>query len=407
MTTLLSIHNYFYLRAGAENIFFAEMDLLDQDNWEIIPFSMKDKKNIDSKWSQYFINSMEFEYIESLPAKIATIPKIIYSREAKKKLELLLSQVKPDICHIHNIYHHISPSILPVLKNHEIPTVMTLHDLKISCPAYTMLNSQGVCELCKGGKNYQVLKNKCIKGSFLGSAIIMLESYLHMWLKSYHNNVDRFIVPSRFFLDKFVEWGWQREKFVYIPNFIATEKFQPNLIAGNYFLYFGRLSSVKGIVTLIKAASKAKVKLKIAGTGAEMDQLKILAGDSDNIEFLGFLQGNDLYEVVGGARAVVLPSILYENAPVSIMEAYAMARPVIGSNIGGIPELIKNNQTGYLFTPGDEDELAEILELVQNDSNQRLVEMGMEGRRWMEADFNNETHLEMLKQVYYGVGLNV
>ncbi len=406
MPTILAIHNYFYLRAGAENVFFAEMNLLGRDGWKIVPFSMNDEKNLDNEWKQFFINSLEFDLTKSLSEKITAVPKIIYSREAKRKLKALLSQVKPDICHAHNVYHHISPTILPVLKKAGIPTVMTLHDLKIACPAYTMYNGKGVCELCKGGKNYQVLKNKCIKGSILGSAVIMIESYLHMYLKSYRNNVDRFIVPSRFYLNKFIEWGWPKEKFVYVPNFVDTEQFKPKTTVGNYFLYFGRLSVEKGIATLIKATLKTKVRLKIAGTGPEIDALRVLAGGSKNIEFLGFLQGEKLHKVVREARAVVLPSIWYENAPISVMEAYAMARPVIGSDIGGIPELIQNNQTGYTFTPGDVDELAEILESIQNDSNQRLTEMGLEGRKWMETDFNRIKHLDLLKQVYRELGVS-
>lgn len=407
MPTLLSIHNYFYLRAGAENIFFAEMDMLGRNGWKVIPFSMKDEKNLDSEWSRFFINSLEFEHIKSLPAKIAAVPKIIYSIEARKKLELLLSEVKPEICHVHNIFHHLSPSILSVLKKKGIPTVMTLHDLKIACPAYTMFNQRGICERCKGGKNYQVLRNKCIKGSMLGSAVIMLESYLHRWLKSYRNNVDLFIVPSRFYLEKFVEWGWSEEQFVYVPNFVDTEQFRVNKAAGDYFLYFGRLSFEKGIATLIKAALKTNIKLKIAGTGPDMDNLKALSGDSEDIEFLGFLQGKRLHDAIGRARAVVVPSVWYENAPVSIMESYAMGRPVIGAAIGGIPELIKNQQTGFTFTSGDENALAEVLERVQNESDMRLIEMGMNGRKWMETDFNPANHLKMLKQVYQGIGVNL
>lgn len=407
MPSLLAINNYFYLRGGAESVFFEEMEIFKSDGWDVVPFSMKDEKNIESPWSKYFIEPLEFENIQSLVAKALAVPKIIYSHEAKKKLSKLLQEVKPDIAHAHNVYHHISPSILSVLKKANVPTVMTLHDLKIACPAYRMLNDQGICEKCKGGKNFNVLKNRCIKGSALGSGVIMLESYLHMWLQSYAKNVDRFIVPSRFYRDKFIEWGWPAEQFAYVPNFVDTEQFTFSDKAGEYFFYFGRLSFEKGVGTLIKAALKTGVKLKVAGTGPDMEQLKELAGDASNVEFLGFLRGESLHDAIGGARAVVLPSEWYENAPISVMESYAMGRPVIGADIGGIPELIKSGITGEIFPSGDMEALCEVLSRLDDEPDANLSEMGLAGRHWMEDEFDRTVHLEMLRQVYRGVGVNV
>ena len=162
MPSLLSINNYFYLRGGAESVFFEEMELFSREGWEVVPFSMHDEKNQSSTWSRYFIDSLEFDNIQSTLAKVRAVPKIIYSREAQQKLRALLAEIQPDIVHAHNIYHHLSPAILPVLKEAGLPVVVTLHDLKIACPAYRMLNDSGICEKCKGGKNYHVLTNRCI-----------------------------------------------------------------------------------------------------------------------------------------------------------------------------------------------------------------------------------------------------
>jgi len=407
MPTLLAVNNYYYLRGGAESVFFEEMALFKREDWEVIPFSMRDPKNQSTSWDSYFIKSLEFENLTSMAAKIAAVPKIIYSREAKSKLRQLLEKINPDICHLHNIYHHLSPAILPVLKQHNIPTVMTLHDLKIACPAYRMLNDQGICESCKGGKNYNILKNKCIKGSTLGSAVIMLESYLHLWLDTYAQGVDRFVVPSRFYRDKFIEWGWPEEKFAYVPNFVDTDQFDYNTKAGDYFFYFGRLSFEKGIGTLIKAALKAGVKLKVAGVGPDEDAVKSLAGDSQNIEFLGFLRGEELHQAIAHARSVVLPSEWYENAPISVMESYAMARPVIGADIGGIPELVQEGVTGFTYPSGDVQELTIVLSQVQAMCDDEIMQMGLCGRQWMESDFSRDAHLSMLNEVYRGVGVDV
>ena len=407
MPSLLSINNYFYLRGGAESVFFEEMELFSREGWEVVPFSMHDEKNQSSTWSRYFIDSLEFDNIQSTLAKVRAVPKIIYSREAQQKLRALLAEIQPDIVHAHNIYHHLSPAILPVLKEAGLPVVVTLHDLKIACPAYRMLNDSGICEKCKGGKNYHVLTNRCIKGSTVGSAVIMAESYLHQWLGSYRKHVDRFIVPSRFYRDKFVEWGWPAEQFAYVPNFVDVDQFKPHNEAGEYFFYFGRLSFEKGVGTLVKAALESGVKLKIAGTGPDGDALRDLAKGADNIEFLGFLRGDPLHEAIGHARAVVLPSEWYENAPISVMESCAMARPVIGADIGGIPELIRQDETGFVFPSGDAAALAAIMRDVVAMDDARLVDMGLAARQWMEQDFSRKAHLAMLKAVYAGVGANV
>ncbi len=404
MPSLLAVNNYFYLRGGAESVFFEEMQLLKDLGWDIVPFSMLDEKNVESTWSRYFVNSLEFENVHTVTQKLSAAAKIIYSHEAKRKLKKLLTDIQPDICHLHNIYHHLSPSILPVLKQHGIPTVMTLHDLKIACPAYRMLNRNGICEQCQGGKNYNVLVNKCIKDSLLGSAVIMVESYLHLWIKSYIKGVDRFIVPSKFYLDKFVEWGFPREKFRYVPNFVDTDAFQYNSTAGNYFFYFGRLSFEKGVGTLVKAAIKANIKLKIAGIGPDKDAIEAIAEGKENIQFLGFLRGGALHKAIGESRAIVLPSEWYENAPISVMEAYAMARPVIGADIGGIPELVKHDETGFCFPSGDVQRLTDILIYVEQESDKRVVEMGMRGRRWMEAEYSRSEHFRLLNKVYREVG---
>src|SRR5580692_10601183 len=156
---------------------------------------MQDPKNHPTPWSRYFIDDLEMQGAYSPLQKLSRLPKVIYSLEARRKLAALIDNVRPDIAHGHNIYHHISPSILGLLKRRGIPTVLTLHDLKIACPAYNMLAPDGVCERCRGGRLYNVLLHRCIKGSTALSAVVMIESVVHRMLGSYRRYVDRFIVP--------------------------------------------------------------------------------------------------------------------------------------------------------------------------------------------------------------------
>src|SRR5262249_8776576 len=160
-------------------------------------------------------------------------------------------------------------------------------------------------------------------------------------------NVERFVVPSRFVIDKLVEWGWDRDRFVHIPNFVETARFEPRGTPGRSFLYFGRVSPEKGLDTLIRAGALARVPVTIVGAGAEREALERLAADvGADATFLGHQTGEALHDAIRSARAVVLPSTWYENAPLSVLEAYALHRPVIGSDIGGIPELIRDGETG-------------------------------------------------------------
>lgn len=179
MTVLLSINNYYYRRGGADAVFLEENRLFEEIGWNVIPFAMQYPKNYTTVWNKYFINEIEYGSEYSIWNKIKYVPKVIYSLEARRNLNRLLNHIEPHICHAHNIYHHISPSILSLLKKREIPTLLTLHDLKLACPAYTMLTHDGICERCKNGRLYNVIRHKCVKRSLALSTVIFFESTIN------------------------------------------------------------------------------------------------------------------------------------------------------------------------------------------------------------------------------------
>lgn len=399
--TMISANNYYYRRGGAETVFLEQNQYLEKKGWEVVPFSMLHQGNNECKWSDYFIEEIEFGNEYSSLQKLKNAVKIIYSTEANVKLNLLIQVVQPDIFHAHNIYHHISPSILKVVKQHGIPSFVTLHDLKLACPAYKMLNANGVCEKCKNGNILNVITNKCIKNSLSLSALIFMETLVHRMLGLYKDNVDKFIVPSQFYIDKFIEWGWPVEKFAYVPNFVDVESYQPEYKAGNYFLFFGRLGHEKGVDTLINAAHNAKIKLVIAGTGPESDYLQQLANSLNaDVEFLGYVSGEPLKKVVQESRAIVIPSEWYENAPMSVLEAYSLAKPVVGANIGGIPELIDVGKTGFIFESGNIGQLTEVLNRVDHMSDEQLLELGRNARELACERYAIEHYMERILKLY-------
>jgi glycosyltransferase involved in cell wall biosynthesis len=271
-----------------------------------------------------------------------------------------------------------------------------------------MLARDGICERCRGGKLYNVVTNRCIGNSAAMSLVVMLEAVLHKLLGSYRRHVDCFIVPSRFFIEKFREWGMPASLFRHIPNFVDTARYEPQYAAGDAFVYFGRVIRQKGIATLIRAAAQARRPLLIAGTGPELEAMQQLAsGLAADVKFLGHLSGQALHDTIRGARAVVLPSESYENAPVSVLEAYALGKPVVGARLGGIPELIRENETGICFESGNVASLVAALESMAARTDAQLAQMGRAARGWVEQDFTLGKYRQRILNAYGELGVRI
>jgi len=405
---LLAINNYYYPRGGAEVLFLEHNRLFENIGWQAVPFAMRHAKNLDTPWSAYFPDEIEFGADYSLGAKLLRAPRVVYSVQARQRMRRLLDAVEPSVAHVHNIYHHLSPSVLPLLKQRGIPIVMTLHDLKLACPAYTMMCGGKPCERCRGGKLYNVALNRCIKGSLALSSLVMVEAYVHRALGLYSGNVDRFVVPSRFLLEKLVEWGWPRERFVHIPNFVDIDRFTPRTEAGRRFVYCGRLDELKGIETLVRAAALARQPVTLIGRGPLEARLRALAAELHaDVAFPGYLTKDALAAAIGDARAIIVPSECHENAPLALLEGYAAGKPVIGSRIAGIPELVREDETGALYPVGDAAALAEALDKFAALPDSRIMAMGATGRAWVERDFNAAVYVERQLALYDALGVRV
>lgn len=388
-------------------VYFEHAALMEELGWANAFFSMHHPDNIASKWAKYFVKEIEYGHTYSNPQKIAMAVKIIFSFEAKRKIVRLLNEFKPDIAHMHCIYHHISPSILPELRKLGVPVVMTAHELKMICPAHNMMNSSGICERCKGGNLFNVVIHRCIKNSVPVSALVYVESVVHRLFGLYKKNLDMVITPSRFYFEKYIEWGWPRERLVYIPNYVDSALFKPQYDPGFYFLYFGRLAPEKGVATLIRAAAASNVSLKIVGTGPEDEYLRSINHDlGGNAEFLGYRFGSALHDLIRNAIAVVLPSEWYENAPLTILESYTLGKPVIGARIGGIPEMIQVGETGWVFESGNVDELTECLRTIAGASLTNLNRIGKNARRFVDQRFNRQRYIDSILELYSTLGVN-
>ncbi|ASY72901.1 glycosyl transferase [Sinorhizobium fredii USDA 205] len=403
---LLAINNYFYRRGGAEAVFFDHMSMFGEIGWDVVPFAMRHDSNEASPWSDYFVSEIEYGRQTGLFRKAIQAASVIYSLEAQRNIRGLIEHTRPSIAHAHNVYHHLSPAIFSTLKSAAIPVVMTVHDLKLACPSYKMLRDGNVCEDCRDGKIYNVLRHRCVKDSVPLSAVVLAETMLHRLLGLYRDKVDRLVVPSRFYLEKLAEWGWPREKMVHIPNFVDVSTFRTDWQEGDYFVFAGRLAPEKGLATLIRAVALSGERLIVAGTGPEEASLRQLAGElGADVTFAGYLSGEKLHRVIGESRALVLPSEWYENAPISLLETYALQRPVIGAAIGGIPEMVREGETGLLAASGKPEDLARALRAMAAHSPAARRRMGSEGRSWISSEFSAAAYRARTLDLYASLGV--
>lgn len=366
---VLLIDVYNYNKGGAETVCFNTGTLLQQHGHKVIYFTLKWKENNPSPQEKYFPESKE---TRTGPLKqIKNLINYFYHFEAAKKIETLIIKEKPDLAHIHLMWGQITSSILPILKRYKIPIIYTVHDYRLICPAYIFRNGKGcICEDCKGKYFYKCFMNKCTKGNRIMSAVMAAEQYFRNKFFYPLNFINGFIYVSNFAQEIHEKYMplIQYKKHITLYNFSKSIAVSPKEIPHEkYYLFLGRLSYEKGIETLIKAFKiQSSINLKIAGTGPLETELKSKTINSKNIEFLGYKKGKELEELICKAYMVIVPSECYENNPMSIIESYAMGTPVIGAKIGGIPEIIQVNISGFIFESGNISSLISCLKQAEN-----------------------------------------
>lgn len=392
---ILFANKFFFRNGGSEVVMFNEMDLMRESDNDVIEFSMHDPRNLPSKYDRYFVSEKSYRSA-SRSSKIKSALSLIHSPEAVEKIRALIIDEKPDILHCHNIYHQLTPSIISAASRLNVPVVLTLHDYKPICPVYTRLRGGDVCTSCSSGRFETLLKQRCADGSLGKSALLWAEARYHAAVRSYHY-VSRFIAPSRFMRDAMTR-RFGKDKLVHIPNGIDASRIKTSDDDERYVLYLGRLSSEKGVETLLQthAADHASWRLVIAGTGPLLEDYR---SRFPCAEFVGHLTGEALEDTLRKASVIVVPSEWHENSPLSILEAMAHAKPIVASRIGGIPELVRDGATGFLFEPKNSRELSERLRALLDDAGLR-TKLGREARRVVETEYSLSNHATALLSLY-------
>ncbi|MBP6964210.1 MAG: glycosyltransferase family 4 protein [Armatimonadetes bacterium] len=400
------IANKFYRPVGGpETIVFDTARELEALGHEAITFAMAHPDNRESQYSDYFVPSIDYNTRQSKGIKrlAKEAADIVYSREARERIERLIADTRPDIAHLHNIYHQLSPSILAALKKAGIPTVLTLHDAKLICPAMLLLTHGRVCERCRGKWFHHAVLRKCVKDSYASSLVCAVEGAVHRSLRLYERNVDLFVTPSRFLKGRMVQYGRLPEDRVEVlHNYADTRSIAPDFAPGEYGLFIGRIEALKGVLTLLEACGRVGgFEVRFAGKGPLLEECQRIVSDEhiENARFLGFQTGADFRRQLAESRFVVLPSECHENCPMVILEAFSAGKPVIASNMGGIPELVEHGADGLIFEAGNADELASCMRRLIDDPAM-ASEMGRRGRAKVEERFSIEKYMESLLAIY-------
>ena len=402
---VLLIDVYNYNKGGAETVCFNTGKLLEEHGHQVVYFTLKWAENNPSPYSRYFPKSKETR--RGPFRQVKNMVNYFYHFEAAKKLEQLIKDEKPDIAHIHLMWGQITPSIFPVLRKYHIPILFTVHDYRIVCPAYTFRDGTGrICEDCQGKYFYNCFTHTCCKGSKLMSAVMAAEQYFRNAFFNPAKYIDGFIYVSNFARDI-------QEK--YMP----TVKNTPNITLYNfstsimdapkkmpkekYFLFFGRLSYEKGVRTLLEAFKDLpECKLKVVGTGPKEDGLKgyVEAYGMRNVEFLGYKRGKELSDLVANAYFVIVPSEWYENNPMTIIESYSVGTPVIGARIGGIPEIVVENETGYQFVSGNSEDLKNKVQLADGLPEEEYIRLSKGTLNFAHENLSLESYYPKLIGFY-------
>ena len=361
---ILMVNKFLYPNGGSETYIFKLGECLKAMGHEVEFFGMEDERNIVGNHANAYTSNMNF-HTGKLQKLLYPI-KIIYSREARKQIRKVLNDFKPDVVHLNNINFQITPSILYEIKKDNLPIVWTAHDYQLVCPNHMMYNleTKEMCEKCLGRKYKHCSKNRCIHGSRVKSYLGTLEAKYYARRKTYRL-VDKMICPSQFLEQKLLSDPVFQGKTIALHNFI--DEVEPVEVKKKpYVLYFGRYSEEKGIRTLVKAAKELPdISFLFAGKGPLEEEVNGIP----NIKNVGFQTGKDLEMLIREAKFSLYSSEWYENCPFSVMESQMYLTPVIGANIGGIPELIQEGKTGLLYESGNVKDLIHKIKTLWEDED--------------------------------------
>jgi glycosyltransferase involved in cell wall biosynthesis len=377
---IVQVHNWYRVDAG-EN-FFVEglINLLKAKGEQVAVFEKNSK-----------------ELTPGIGSKISAFAAGIYSPAAARTMARLITEDRPDVVHVHNLYPLLSPSILVACGRAGLATVLSYHNYRLSCPVGHHLYKDRVCEQCSNGREYWCILNNC-RENLLESTAYALRNMAARKFWLFRNNVTLFIAPSQYVKSRLVNCCSNENQVVVLPNMVSLPTSFPDHSLGEYVGYVGRISPEKGIGTLLQAAAlNPSLPVYIAGDYSSMPGLLMEA--PENVRFLGPLERSELEAFYRNARFLVIPSLCYETFGLVAAEAMGHGIPVISSRLGGLPEIVEDEVTGFLFEPGNAEDLASKIKLLWENSDLRR-QMGQAGLEKALQEYGAEVYYQRLMTIY-------
>ena len=399
--TICMLNTFRYRRGGDSAYALGLESLLAERGHAVLPFAMHHPEELPTEHSRNFAPEIDYPALMNqggLRSALTVLSNSIYNRSARASLARFFDEYPIDLVHAHSVMHHLTAAVIQECYARSIPVVWTLHDLKSVCPTALYQRDGQVCEECSGGRFYNALRHRCKRGSLGASAVVTAELYLHrLW--NIYEKADLLIAPSQFLRDKLIESGLKPKRIEVLHNHVNTEGIEVPREAGSYVLYVGRLSREKGVATLMEACIRAGVRLRIAGTGELREDLQAQVVVESLVSLEGHVTGAALADLYRGAALVAVPSECQENCPLVALEAYAWGKPVLGSRLGGLVELIDDHGVGELLEPGNVDDWSSSLSRWMADPAGRL-EAGRRARERAEIHFSPQDHVDQIERFY-------
>ena len=386
---IVLVHNRYREAGGEDVVFESERRLLEGAGHQVIAYERSNAELRD----------------DSVIARIAIVPRMLWSSEIRHEFAKVLDAVRPDIVHVHNTFMRITPSIYSACTERGIPVVQTLHNFRLLCPGGNFYRHGVTCRDCVDRNLLQSVRHGCYRDSRGATAAVALMLAFHRALETYPKSVTRFITLTKFAKAEFVAAGFPAEQFVVKPNFYGQDPGERTGKTGNteYALFIGRLMENKGPRVLLNAWKKLRLpcSLQIVGDGPDRERLETEARASklSAVTFHGRISREAVIEAIRGARFVIVPSVLYEGFPMCIVESFACGTPVLCSRLGGLAEIVEDGVTGLHFEPGDADDLARTVEWACARSSE-LDRMGRAARIRYETMYTAKQNYALLMDIY-------
>jgi glycosyltransferase involved in cell wall biosynthesis len=408
---ILQVNKFWFAKGGVESYLAGVIGELRRRGHAVAEFGMAHPANAPTEYAGFFAPFVALESGGrglSLREKLETSARILYEPRVFDRVRAVCAEFQPDQAHVHLFERQLTPAVIRGLRSAGVGIVQTFHDYGYVCANYTLMKGMTTpCAMeCMTHGYQQAVRYRCVKGSRSASALAAFELFVRRNVFRYQDSVDAFISPSAYLRRILVAGGLPERKVVHVPNFVRCADYEPRYEPGDYALYVGRLSFEKGLGTLLEAAAELpRLAFRIVGSGPEEEGLRRAAADRGlaNVAFDGQRTPEELREIYRGALCVVMPSEWPENAPMVIYEAFACGKPVVGTQMGGIPELVRDGEDGVVVPASDAGALAAALRRLAASPRQ-VAEMGERAREKAERSYDLPRHVDRLLEIYGDAG---